>query len=269
MFSDQTGGVLKRKFAMGIVFGAVLALLGGCGGTKDSPRDQTGGDATAAVSATSPSSPKPADLFAAAVTKVNGKNVKFTVTDDKNGESMTGSFDSASGGTKLTGKLDGTKVDVIGLGNDIYIGGLLGPDKWVHAEASKFKDSAISFLTVADPLYGQKFLSTAAGVKQDEPGTYSGTIDLTKVTVTGQAKRLADNFAKKAGSAAAVLPFTATLDGSTALSTVKITFPKADLTGHDLTYDLKITEVGGGAVPVAAPPKNKVTEAPADLYKGP
>jgi hypothetical protein len=195
--------------------------------------------------------------------------VKFTVTDDKNGESMTGSFDSASGGTKVTGNIDGTKVDVIGLGNDIYIGGLLGADKWVHAQASKFKDSAVSFLTIADPLYGEKFLSAAAGVKQGQPGTYSGTIDLTKVTVTGQAKRLADNFAKKAGSAASALPFTATLDGSNALSTVKITFPKADLTGHDLVYDLKITEVGGGVDPVAAPPKNKVTEAPADLYKGP
>jgi hypothetical protein len=268
MFSDQAGGVLKRKLVMGTVVGA-LVLTGGCGSTKDSPRDQVGGDTTTAASATSSSSPKPADLFAAAVTKVNGQNVKFTVAGDKSGESMTGSLDSASGGTKLSGTLDGTKVDVIGLGNDIYIGGLLGPDKWVHAEASKFKDKAISFLTIADPLYGAKFLATAAGVKQDQPGTYSGTIDLTKVTVTGQAKRLADNFAKKAGSAAAALPFTATLDGSGALSTVKMTFPKGDLTGHDMTYDLKITEVGGGAVPVAAPPKNKVTEAPADLYKGP
>ncbi|MFD1048308.1 hypothetical protein ACFQ1S_23600 [Kibdelosporangium lantanae] len=253
---------------MSIAVGA-LALTGGCGSTKEGPRVPAGGGVTTAVSATSSSTPKPADLFAAAVTKVNGQNVKFTIAGDKKGESMTGSFDSASGGTKVTGDIDGTKVDVIGLGNDIYIGGLLGPDKWVHAQASKFKDNAISFLTIADPLYGQKFLSAATGVKQDQSGTYSGTVDLTKVTATGQAKRLADNFAKKAGAAATALPFTATLDGSAALSTVKITFPKADLTGHDLTYDLKITEAGGGAVPVAAPAKNKVTEAPADLYKGP
>jgi hypothetical protein len=213
-------------------------------------------------------SPKPAELFANAVTKFSGQNVKYTIGSG-DGEVMTGQFDAASGGTKLAGDVDGTKMEIIALGDDVYLGGLSGDGKWMHAQASKFKDSAVSFLILVDPLFGQKFLSTATDVKQDQPTTYSGTIDLTKVTVTGSAKRLAGSFAKAAGPGATALPFTATVDSSSALSTVKITFPKADLRGKDLKYDLKVTEAGGSTVAVAAPPKNKVTEAPSEIYTGP
>jgi hypothetical protein len=261
------GEILKRTIVIGVFAAVLLTPLSGCAGTPDDTRNKPGGG-TGTASSTSSPSPKPAELFAQAVTKFSGQNVKYTI-DGGDGGLMTGQFDATSGGTKVNGDIDGTKMEILALGNDIYLGGLTGDGKWMHAQASKFKDSAVSFLILVDPLFGQKFLSAAADVKQDQPTTYSGTIDLTKVTATGPAKRLADSFAKAAGTGATALPFTATVDASGALSTVKITFPKADLGGKDLKYDLKVTELGGSAVTVAAPPKNKVTEAPSDIYTGP
>src|SRR5262249_22213571 len=109
---------------------------------------------------------------------------------------------------------------------------------------------------------------TATNVKQDKPGGFSGTLDLTKVTVTGTTKQIADHFAKNAGATATALPFTTTMDASGAIATVTMTFPRGDTSNSDLKYTLKIAELGG-AVPVAAPPKNKVPEAPAAIYTGP
>jgi hypothetical protein len=258
---------LKRTIVTGVFVTVLLTPLSGCAGTPNTTQAGPGASAGTASSAPLPS-PKPADLFAKAVTKFSGQNVKYTIGSG-DGEVMTGQFDAASGGTKLTGDIDGTKMEMIVLGDDVYLGGLTGDGKWMHAQASKFKDSAVSFLILVDPLFGQKFLSVAADVKQDQPATYSGTIDLTKVTVTGSAKRLADSFAKAAGPGATALPFTATVDGSGALSTVNITFPKADRGRKDLKYDLKVTESGGSTTTVAAPPKNKMTEAPSDIYTGP
>jgi hypothetical protein len=258
------GNPLKRTILIGGFVAVLLASLSGCSGGQDDKQTKSG---SGTAGAAAPPSSKPEEQFASAVAAFNGKNVKFTIVGD-DGVPMTGNFDSASGGTRLTGDLEGTKMEVIGLGDDVYLGGLTGGDTWMHAQAPKFKDSAVTFLILADPLFGQKFLSTATGVKQDQPTTYSGTIDLTKVTAKGSAKRLADSFAKAAGASATALPFTATMDGSNALSTVKITFPKADVGGKDLKYDLKVNEVGGAATAVAVPPKNKVTEAPADIYTG-
>jgi hypothetical protein len=261
-------GFSKRTTTIGVLATAMLVLLSGCSGTESkTPGTPQAGTGTAGPGSTPPPAPKPAELFAAAVAKLGGQNVKYTIEGDK-GEKMTGVFDAASGGNQLSANIEGTKMEIVALGNDIYIGGLTGKDKWMHAQASKFKDNAISFLMLIDPLFGQKFLGAAVDVKQDQPTAYSGTVDLTKVNVTGNAKRLADRFAKTAGPAATALPFIATMDASGALSTVKMTFPKADLGGKDLKYNLTVTEAGGAAA-VTAPPQNKVSEAPASIYTGP
>jgi hypothetical protein len=257
---------LKRVVALGVFAIALVAPLSGCSSTKDTPAARSGGGGAASNAAPS-ASPKPGELLAAAVTRLSGQNMKYTI-DSGNGDVLTGSFDAKTGGNLLTGNVDGSKMDIIALGNDMYLGGLAPGGKYYHALASKFKDNGIGMLLLVDPLCGQKFLSTATGVKQDKPGEFTGTLDLTKVTVTGTAKRLADHFAKSAGATAAALPFTTTMDASGAIAAVTMTFPKADLGNKDLKYNLKITEVGG-AVTVAAPPKNKVTEAPPDIYNGP
>jgi hypothetical protein len=257
---------LKRIFAIGVLVAALVGFLSGCGET-DAQSDNTAGTGNdTAGSETSSTPPEPAEVFAAAVTKFNSQNAKYTI-DDGSGDVGTGQFDSASGANSLTTTLDGSALEVVSLGDDVYLGGLLGDDSWMHAQASKFEGDGASFLMVIDPLFGARFLATATGVKQDQPSNFSGTIDLTKVTATGTTKRIADSFATAAGPGATAIPFTATLNGDT-LASLTVTFPKADLTGEDLPYNLTITD-SGGAVSVAAPPQDKVTEAPAELYEGP
>lgn len=257
---------MKRTFAIGVFVAALAGLLGGCGdtGAKSGSEAKDGNDTPTSDVSTAP--PDPAAVFAAAVKKFNSQNAKYTIAggDDEPG---TGQFDSASGANGVTTTVDGTAVDMVSIGDDVYIGGLLGDDSWLHAQASKFTGDGASFLIIAEPLFGARFLTTAANVKQDQPSSYSGTIDLTTVTATGTAKRIADDFAAAAGPGATAVPFTATLNGDT-LASLSITFPKADLGDKDLPYVLTITE-SGGAVSVAAPPQEKVTEAPADFYKGP
>jgi hypothetical protein len=241
-------------------------LLSGCGETGTQPENTAGAGNDTAGSDASSTPPAPAEVFAVAVTKFNGQNAKYTI-DGGDGDVGTGQFDSASGANSLSTTLDGSTMEMVSFGEDVYIGGLLGDDSWIHAQASKFEGDGASFLIIIDPLFGARFLATAKDVKQDQPSSYSGTIDLTTVTVTGTAKRIADNFATAAGPAATAVPFTATLNGDT-LASLTITFPKADLGGKDLPYNLTITE-SGGAVSVAAPPQDKVTEAPPELYEGP
>ena len=257
---------MKRGIALGISAIALLAPISGCSGTHDASATGLGGGA-AAASPTLSASPKPAELLATAVTKLSGQNLEYTIDGD-DGHVLTGSFDARTGGNLLTGDVDGSKMEIIALGNDIYLGGLAPGGMYYHAQALKFKDNGMGVLLLVDPLCGQKFLSNAANVKQDQPGRFSGTLNLTKVTVAGTAKRLADHYAKAAGATAVALPFTATTDASGAIATVTMTLPKAEVSHKDLKYHLKITEVGG-AVTVAAPPKNKVTEAPAAIYNGP
>lgn len=243
-----------------------MGLLTGCGETDAQAGNASGNGKDSAETDVSTAPPEPAEVFAAAVTKFNSQNAKYTI-DDGSGEVGTGQFDSASGANGLSTTIDGSAMEMVSTGEDVYIGGLLGADSWIHAQASKFEGDGASFLVIVEPLFGARFLTTAANVKQDQPSNYSGTIDLTKVTATGTAKRIADNFAAAAGAGATAIPFTATLNGDT-LASLTITFPKADLGDKDMPYKLTVTE-SGGAVAVAAPPQDKVTEAPAEFYEGP
>jgi hypothetical protein len=116
------------------------------------------------------------------------------------------------------------------------------------------------------PLFWRTALGTAAGVTQPQPGTLTGTVDLTKAaTATGSAKKVVDGLAKKAAATATALPFTVTVDGAGRISGFQATFPKADEDGKDLTFDMKVQEYGV-AVTAAAPPKNKTLDAPAEFY---
>lgn len=133
----------------------------------------------------------------------------------------------------------GSTMEIIAIGNDVYFGGLVEEGKYVHAQVSTFKDTAIALLYLVDPLFGYKFLGTATNVVRGEPNTFTGTLDLTRVATTGPAQRLA----------------------------VKMAFPKA-AKGKELKYDLKPTAVGGTGA-IAAPPKNKTSEAPSAIYSGP
>lgn len=88
------------------------------------------------------------------------------------------------------------------------------------------------------------------------------------MVAAGPTKGLAVSLAKAAGAKATALPFTATADTAGALSSVNITFPKADRGGKDLKYNVKVTEIGG-TVSITVPPKNKMREAPSNFYTGP
>jgi hypothetical protein len=256
---------VKRTIVMGCLLGALFIPLSGCADVLDGAGERSGDKGPAASPSPSPT-PEPAEVLAKAAGSLNGKGVTFTIAGDE-GDVLTGTTDPAGGGVKLTGDVDGSTMEIITIGNDVYFGGLVDEGKYVHAQVSKFKDSAVALLYLIDPLFGYKFLGTAANVVRGEPNTFTGTLDLTKVATTGPAQRLAVSFAKAAGATATALPFTATVDAAGALASLKMAFPKA-AKGKELKYDLKVTAVGGAGT-VVAPPKNRTSEAPSAIYSGP
>lgn len=257
-------GTLKRTIVIGPLIGMMLASLSGCTGiwTDDG---QAGNDAPAASGSPTPG-PKPELVLATAVIGLGKQNLKFTV-DGGTGDVRGGSLDAASGAVKVTADVDGSPAELITYRDDIYIGGLRGDGKWLHARVPKFKDGAIPFVATADPLFGARFLGSASDVQQGQPNTLSGTADLTRVIASGTTQLIAHGFGKAAGTKATALPFTATVDDAGALSAVNMVFPKADR-GKDLVYNLKITEVGG-AVTITVPAENETVPAPADFYTVP
>jgi hypothetical protein len=251
---------MKRTLALGVLATTLLVPVAGCAGTAT---ETTGPAGNAPASVSQSPTPKPAELLAAATAKLDGQNLKFSL--DSGNEPITGGLDAASGRFTISMISEGSKMEAVVAGNDLYLSTADLKGKWAHMAVAKLKSES-SMLLLADPLFGRKLLAAATEVKQGAPGNFTGTIDLTKVTAEAgsPAKRLTDNFAKLAADKATAVAFTATVDAEGRLNTFQATFPGAD-SGKDLSYDFKITEVST-PVAVQVPPKSKVVEAPASSY---
>jgi hypothetical protein len=246
---------MKRTITLGMLIAALAAASGACDRGSDRPPPA---DAPAPSSAL-PSAAASQQL-AAAIATLDGQSLKYTITGSQG--TLSGGFDTTTNGITLSGG-NTTKLEYVVLGDDVYLKGFDPQGRWWHLSLSRFP-SRSTFRLLADPLFGIKFLTTASNVKQDAPGTFTGTLDVTKVTASGITNQIADLLAKGDPAGATAVPFTATVDSQGRLAGVKATFTGVSKSGR-LPYELKIVEYGASA-PAVRPSRTETVEAPPEAY---
>jgi hypothetical protein len=250
---------MMRKFAAGIVLAAALALpLAGC----RSGSTATGG---ATASQKPAGEPKPADVLAAAITKAQGSSFTLTIGDAS--DQTNGLYDASSKAVRL--KEEGEDgFEVITIDNSVYLAGFPGTDagKYVRLDPGKLSDNS-PFVLLADPLALLRMPITASSVQRSGTGSFQGTLDLTKLGASASAptKLVVGYFTKHTKGDVTALKFTATVDGEGRLTTLKATFPGADI-GKDEEFQLTLANFGTGQK-VTRPAAGSVVEATDDFYQ--
>jgi hypothetical protein len=246
---------MKRTITLGMLIAALAAASGAC---------DRGSDRTPPADPPAPSSASPSaaasEQLAAAVAKLEGQSLRYTVTGNQG--TLSGGFDTSTRGITISGGTT-TKLEYVILDDDAYLKGFDPQGRWWHLSVSRFP-SGSTFRLLADPLFGIKFLTTAQNVKQDAPGTFTGTLDVTKVAAGGITNQIADLFAKSDPAGATAVPFTATVDSQGRLAGMNATFTGVLKSGR-LPYELKIVEYGATA-PAVRPARAETVEAPPEAY---
>ena len=246
---------MKRTITLGMLIAALAAASGAC---------DRGSGGTPPADPPAPSSALPSaaasEQLAAAVAKLDGQSLRYTVTGNQG--TLSGGFDSTTGGITLSGGTT-TKLEYVILDDDVYLKGFDPQGRWWHLSVSRFP-SGSTFRLLVDPLFGITFLTTARNVRQDVPGTFTGTLDVTKVAAGGVTNQIADLLAKGDPAGATAVPFTATVDSQGRLAGVKATFTGVSKSGR-LSYELKIVEYGATA-PAVRPSRAETVDAPPEAY---
>jgi LppX/LprAFG-like lipoprotein len=180
------------------------------------------------------------------------------------GFKLTGAIDpvGSKGTAQLTASGPNAEINIKSLliGNDLYaqVPGITKAGTWTHLDGSRLPAGANIGLrpNQIDPVGTANLLGAATDVKETGTGTYAGSLDLTKAAgLAGLSQVTIDGY----GTAAAKVPFTATLDDQGRLSKLTITVPQGD--PIDVTY-----ADYGAPVNVTAPAPAEITEAPDSFY---
>jgi hypothetical protein len=254
---------LRRLTTGGLgLFAAAAIGLAGCGANSGTG-GTTGGATPGAATSAAAQGAAAAELTAAAQ-KLNDDTVTTQVTS--NGLTSSGKIDpkgnKADVTMKVTASTGSADFQVRALGDDVYIQarGLpnVQPGKWLHIDAAKAAGTTFDIIPDGDAAGANRFVKTVADVKKDGSGSYSGTLDLTKVpagsgvTVNGM------------GDKASAVPFTATVDDQGRLTSMTI-----DMSGLSAQLGtLKTTYSNfGSPVTVAAPATSDIVEPDPALLK--
>jgi hypothetical protein len=261
----------RRRLAgmgLGLLTTATLAVAGCTDGGATGPAGgptSAAPDASASFGAADPAAT--AALSAAAAT-LGTTSFKITMTSGT-ALSLTGLMDAPNG--KGTGTLqlkgDNTTLTVESLlvGQDLYVRvpGVTNADAWTHIDVARLPEGANVGLRPGqiDPANTARLLASTTDVQPAGPGSYRGSLDLTKVIgVTGIDKVTVDGW----GQAAHRVPFTAGLDGQGRLSVLTIDLPA--VAGQQAQpLEVLYTDYGT-TVTAEKPAAGKVTEAPESLY---
>lgn len=224
-----------RGTATSIALAGLLSLcLTACGNSTDSSAG-AGGATTAATTA-----PVDAKAALAASTKeltagnyaLAVKTPDLTVTGSVHAPSKSGALkmDITSEGSTFTMELIGLTTDrwVRVSSRDPQLQAALGGDGkvWSHVDSSKIKEGGGLDIDVTNAdLLGLDALVKGATTVKGDAKNMTGTIDATKVEA--EDALLDSEDIKAMGTAAATLPFTATLDDQGRLTTLVIDAPKA------------------------------------------
>lgn len=253
------------------VLAAVALALSGCTAdgtaTPGTSASATGSTPSAAASSGA-ADPAAAAALGTATSALGNTSFKVTMTS---GPSLrvTGLVDAPGGkGTAelvATGTSTEITVKTLLVGQDLYVQvpGVTKAGTWTHVDVSRLPEGANVGLRPGqiDPANTAQLLTSTTDVRQVDPRSYEGTLDLTKAAgLTGIDKVTIDSY----GAAAQRVPFTAGLDEQGRLSALTIQLPPVN--GQE-TRPLEVLYTDYG-LPVTAdvPPANTVVEAPDNLY---
>lgn len=143
------------------------------------------------------------------------------------------------------------------------------PKKWMKLDPAKLGDDAAKDLKYegeTDPGYVSTLIRSASGLTESEPGHFTGTVDLTKVT---EAEIVEPATLTALGAKAAAVPFEAVLDAEGRISTATVKIPAAGKT-KAATYQVTYDEYGTAKAPAAPAAGDQVAapQAAYDLLKG-
>jgi hypothetical protein len=251
----------RRLAIAAVAVFATAGLLAGCA--------KSGTNATASAKPSPTVAPK--DAMLAAARPLATSSYKFTV------KSANGNGSGAADPLNAVAKLDATvaadgatiKLNLIRIGTDLWAkvdaGALnavagIQPDKYAHVDLSTLQNANLPLDIKGDPLDVAGLLAGVNDVKTTDGKTYTGTVDLTKMT--GVIAPDSGDIAK-AGDKAKAIPFTATVDDKGRLTDFKV-----DGASIDPTLAIEVTTTDFGSAPdVNAPDDADVVEAPAGVLQ--
>ena len=234
---------------------ALLAPVAGCGGDS-SP-------------AAKPSpTPQPAEVLAAAATRTAGINLKLEMIDggDAKATKVNGSYDTTKRLTLLAGTEDGETMQLVVGPEKAYLSGLNALEgKTFRIDLAKLP-SGNGMVVFAEPMFPLLLLPTATTVTLTAPGSFSGTLDLTRVQAASiGARKFVEGASTAAAAKANALPFTATVNAQGYLATISVTFPAWGDEHKDARIDTSYSGYGD-PVTVAEPTGAAVLDAPDGMY---
>jgi hypothetical protein len=218
----------------------------------------------AAVSA----DPAATAALARATASLGTTSFKMTMTSGP-GLKLTGLMDAphGTGTADLTATGPNTEINVKTLlvEQDLYlkVPGVTKGTTWTHVDVSRLPEGANVGLRPGqiDPANTAQLLTSTTDVRQVDPRSYAGTLDLTKAAgVAGVDPALV----KASGAQAQKVPFTAGLDEQGRLSTLTIQLPSVD-GKQALPLEARYTDYGI-TVDAQKPAATEITEAPDSLY---
>ncbi|GAA3294871.1 hypothetical protein Dvina_41130 [Dactylosporangium vinaceum] len=252
---------MLSRFIVAAALGITLvASAAGCGAAGPA-----GGPGAADVSPAAPTGPKPTEVLAAAVTKTTGVSLKLTLAGDTAEENVAGSYDAPHGIGSIAQTAGADRMTVTVTADDLYLAGLSDFNgKTMHLKITKIdaKSPIVMFTDLLAPL---TMLSGVTDATATGPGSFAGTLDLTKArSTTAGSKKFLDFVVAAAAAKAVAVRFTATVDAQGYLTGFKATLPAID-EGKDGEYDVTFSDFGA-ALTLTKPSGSKVIEAPAALY---
>jgi hypothetical protein len=253
---------IRRLAIAGVAMFALAGLVAGC-----ATKNGTSASASASAKASPSPTQAPKEALLASTKSLATSSYKFTIKSaDLNG---TGAADPSNKLLSLTatGIADSAsvKLDFIVVGTDLYakidLGALssqlgIQTDKYMHLDATKLgANPSLPIGINGDPVNVSGTLAGLNDVQTTDGKTFTGTIDLTKVTGD---KAPDPSVLQKAGDKAKAVPFTAVLDDQGRLTSLKV-----DGASIDPSLALEATFTGYGTSPgITKPDAAQVVEAP-------
>jgi hypothetical protein len=262
----------SSKILVALIMAGALPFVGAC---AKSGAAVSGGSAPASSPAASPSpSVDPVAVLTASMSKSQATSAKFTIDSEVGTIASTqgsGQVDVATRSemVTLTLKAAGKTIheQVTAIGTDVYlkidlpIPGVDGK-KWLHLDATKLTSlTALGLGNPSDPASLSAYSKQIVTVQQTGPGQYQGTLDLTKAPLPS----IASSVLAQAGDAIKSVPFVATTDDQSRLTSMTVNLPPLGTSAPASTTTIKFSDFGA-PVTVHAPAKSQVQEAPAVFY---
>ncbi|MDG4820600.1 hypothetical protein O7635_01880 [Asanoa sp. WMMD1127] len=255
---------MRRRIITALVAGTAAALLAACGPLAED---------AAAPATSAPATPQ--EKLAAAVPDGTEGRYAFALKD---GESTTkGVVDAKAKRSTLTVTYKEPEVGFtmtmsyllveadqwVKITFDKQLPGMPKlPKKWLLIDKSKVDDGAPVSPADPDPVGAGDLVDAIVEVKESKPGTFTGTVDLTKADKAAIVDE--EGLAALGGKAKAV-PFTATVDDAGRLASIDIKVPahgEVKAATHHATFSAY-----GSAPEVSAPSAGASQPAPAAAYE--